>query len=420
MTRRIDRALLDLNARGAINGHVPITAIVTSLAALAAAALGRGTVLVSNEGSADEPTRVVDGWRINHQHSKSRAFELLLDAALAEAGDRRARRVAAATVRRARDRPIRRRTTPGPHRAGHQLQRGLRDGPARADGWCGRCDEVPLRPARARTVHVTPAPQLVADARLRRARRRVADGRGFAEICSMPTTKPFECVGTVEEVRLALDLLATRPDWLRCDRRASGMRASGCDCTGGDVTDARLRRLTEALTPRRPSRMPPAPFDALARPGRSHATEQRPSTEVTRMIVVLGHGRETQRMARAPPTLVTRATLVTPVTPVTRVEPVLVLDERRRHARRHHPDGHDRRQQVDLDDVDAVRTAPSPADDVDAGRALTRHQPLPARTGVARRPRLRAPRRPACGCASAAPDDLVLVTGTKGKSTVTR
>jgi hypothetical protein len=65
--RRLDPMLLELNARGAINGHVPITAIVTSAAALAAAVLGRGTVLVSNEASADAPTRTVDGWRINHQ-----------------------------------------------------------------------------------------------------------------------------------------------------------------------------------------------------------------------------------------------------------------------------------------------------------------------------------------------------------------
>jgi hypothetical protein len=53
---------------------------------VAAATLGRGTVLVSNERSADAATRVVDGWRVNHQYSKTSAFERLLDAALDEAG----------------------------------------------------------------------------------------------------------------------------------------------------------------------------------------------------------------------------------------------------------------------------------------------------------------------------------------------
>ena len=62
---------------GAINGHVPITAIVASICAVAAAALGRGAVLLSNERSADEPTRRLADRDVNHQYSKSSAFERL-------------------------------------------------------------------------------------------------------------------------------------------------------------------------------------------------------------------------------------------------------------------------------------------------------------------------------------------------------
>jgi UDP-N-acetyl-alpha-D-muramoyl-L-alanyl-L-glutamate epimerase len=124
--RRLDRTLLELNARGAINGHVPITAIVTAAAVVAAAVLGRGTVLVSNERSADAATRDVDGWTVNHQYSKTSAFERLL-----ERGARGGRRddpcrVAAATAQRARDRRVVSRARRGLDRRGHQLQRGVR------------------------------------------------------------------------------------------------------------------------------------------------------------------------------------------------------------------------------------------------------------------------------------------------------
>jgi hypothetical protein len=245
MTRRIDRALLDLNARGAINGHVPITAIVTSLAALAAAALGRGTVLVSNEGSADEPTRVVDGWRINHQHSKSRAFELLLDAALAEAGAgvrvvsllRPFGELAIAIGVARRPGLIAQVTSCNAAFA--------MDGPG--DGWCGRCPkcrfvQLALAPFVART-------ELVAALGFD-ALDDASQITGFAEMLDA-ATKPFECVGTVEEVRLALDLLAARGSW----RDTAVVRALG----RSDVTDLDAR-LTEALRPE-PVAMPPAPFD---------------------------------------------------------------------------------------------------------------------------------------------------------------
>ena len=245
MTRRIDRSLLDLNARGAINGHVPITAIVTSLAALAAAALGRGTVLVSNEGSADEPTRIVDGWRINHQHSKSRAFELLLDAALAEAG---AGVRVLSLLRPFGELAIALGVARRPGLVAQVTSCNAAfamDGPG--DGWCGRCPkcrfvQLALAPFVAR-------PELVAALGFD-ALDDAAQITGFAEMLDA-ATKPFECVGTVEEVRLALDLLASRGSW----RDTAVVRALGRP----DATDLEAR-LGEALRPE-PVTMPPAPFD---------------------------------------------------------------------------------------------------------------------------------------------------------------
>jgi hypothetical protein len=68
--RRLDPRLFELNAAGARNGHIPVTAI-NSLIAIATAALhGLGPVVMSNERSASDPNLIWNGHEINHQWSK--------------------------------------------------------------------------------------------------------------------------------------------------------------------------------------------------------------------------------------------------------------------------------------------------------------------------------------------------------------
>ena len=71
---------------GFLNGHVPVTGIISAIAVLAAVLDRRGAVIMSNEWSASSPTIEVDGRGINHQYSKcldfEAAFRRLLDAAL--------------------------------------------------------------------------------------------------------------------------------------------------------------------------------------------------------------------------------------------------------------------------------------------------------------------------------------------------
>jgi len=76
--RALDPRLFELNARGALNGHVPITAILTFIALAGAFVFGYDTVVLSNERSANEGNVVVAGTVINHQYSKSLAFESAL------------------------------------------------------------------------------------------------------------------------------------------------------------------------------------------------------------------------------------------------------------------------------------------------------------------------------------------------------
>ncbi|MDD4932414.1 MAG: hypothetical protein PHO89_02985 [Methylacidiphilaceae bacterium] len=71
--RTIDPLLLEMNRQGFWNGHTPFSALLAFAALLTAVTLGRRWIVLSNEASADEPT--VLGSEINHQYSKSFAFE---------------------------------------------------------------------------------------------------------------------------------------------------------------------------------------------------------------------------------------------------------------------------------------------------------------------------------------------------------
>lgn len=71
--RKIDKNLLDLNSKGFLNGHTPFSAMVAFLTYLVAFLIGKKYVALSNEDSANESNVV--GEKINHQYSKSLEFE---------------------------------------------------------------------------------------------------------------------------------------------------------------------------------------------------------------------------------------------------------------------------------------------------------------------------------------------------------
>ncbi|MCX6252663.1 MAG: hypothetical protein NTX61_18165 [Bacteroidetes bacterium] len=71
--RTIDPVLLDLNKKGFLNGHTPFSALLAFIAVLSAILSGKKYVVLSNESSANEAT--IPGTNINHQYSKSVEFE---------------------------------------------------------------------------------------------------------------------------------------------------------------------------------------------------------------------------------------------------------------------------------------------------------------------------------------------------------
>ena len=71
--RKISPELLELNSRGFLNGHTPFSAIVAFLSLYCAYLTGSRNIILSNEASANEAN--IEGSKINHQYSKSYEFE---------------------------------------------------------------------------------------------------------------------------------------------------------------------------------------------------------------------------------------------------------------------------------------------------------------------------------------------------------
>jgi hypothetical protein len=200
------------------NGHVPVTGVISAIAVTAAVLEGRDAVVMSNERSASAGNVEVDGRVVNHQYSKSWDFEQALQAVLAEnlgPGLRWfsllrpfselwvAQRMAGLT------RYL---------RVFRSCNRAFHIDPARRlDHWCGVCDKcafidlilAPFLPAATLDV-VFGGREPLADDGLAPVFRTLL---GLSD-----DTKPFECVGDVDECRVALVLAAARPD-----RASSGL-----------------------------------------------------------------------------------------------------------------------------------------------------------------------------------------------------
>ncbi len=73
--RKIDPQIIGLKDQGALNGHIPISAVWSCIGTIVCVLSGRRDGVVSNENSANEPSLYYDGVAINHQYSKSLEYE---------------------------------------------------------------------------------------------------------------------------------------------------------------------------------------------------------------------------------------------------------------------------------------------------------------------------------------------------------
>jgi UDP-N-acetyl-alpha-D-muramoyl-L-alanyl-L-glutamate epimerase len=208
--RTIDPGLLALNGRGAINGHVPITAIVSCIALLTAALHGFDAVAMANERSASSANLVWDGVAVNHQFSKSLRAERMLAAAVAEAGTDVG---CFSVLRPASELAIARAFArlSHYHRAFTSCNAVFRlDPELRSASWCGDCPKC-------RFVYLALAPfttpEQLAEIFGRDLLADETQFEGFALLTATGGHKPFECVGEERESLAAIAMLARDERW---------------------------------------------------------------------------------------------------------------------------------------------------------------------------------------------------------------
>src|SRR5579859_1194902 len=205
--REIDPQLLRSAELGFLNGHVPVTGILSAIAVLAAALSDRDAVVMSNEWSASIPTLQYQGRPVNHQYSKSADFEAAFRTVTAGGPE---------YFSWLRDRTE---LWVGREFAGLQAYHGsfrscnkafYTDPARRLDHWCGQCDKccfidlilAPFLPATTLKRIFSQTGEPLEDPELA-PKFRALLGAG---------AKPFECVGEVNECRAAVLLAARRDD----------------------------------------------------------------------------------------------------------------------------------------------------------------------------------------------------------------
>jgi UDP-N-acetyl-alpha-D-muramoyl-L-alanyl-L-glutamate epimerase len=205
--RTLDPLLLELNRQGYLNGHTPFSALLAILGLSCAALFDYDRVVVSNERSADEGNVRFLDTEINHQYSKTFAFETTM------------RRYAGAYLAPGVDyfsilRPLFEiQVCRLFARSGEYFNAFRSCNRARSEGaWCGRC-------AKCLSVFISLSPFLALE-----VMRRIFGRDLFEQEDALPLIrsllgtegpKPFECVGTRQETVAGLYLSIQR-------RRARG------------------------------------------------------------------------------------------------------------------------------------------------------------------------------------------------------
>ena len=202
INRTLDPTMLRLNQEGFLNGHTPFSALLAFISILIGFGTGSKYVALSNESSANEST--VPGTDINHQYSKSIEFE------------RDFREYVAMHLNEEIQyfsflRPLSEMQIASFFsrcEAYHGVFKSCNAG-SKTDSWCGKCPKclftwIILSPFLSKEkLTAIFGKDLMADASLQPI---------FEELNGTAAVKPFECVGTVEEVRACMEAVGGNRD----------------------------------------------------------------------------------------------------------------------------------------------------------------------------------------------------------------
>lgn len=195
--RVIDKNLLELNSLGFLNGHTPFSSMVSFVSYLVAYLSNKRYIVLSNEGSANEPT--VLNTNINHQYSKSYEYERDFNEYTKKYFNidinyfsllRPIKEIQIAMMF-------------SNYNKYHKIFKSCNVGSkSKPWVWCCNCPKCLF-------VYIILSPFLTQEERINIFGKEMYDNKeletSFLELIGVEETKPFECVGTIDEVIFSLN-----------------------------------------------------------------------------------------------------------------------------------------------------------------------------------------------------------------------
>lgn len=202
--RKIDPKLLELNKQGFLNGHVPFSAMLAFLGIFCALITNKQYVILSNESSADESTDEVTG--ANHQYSKSMEFEKDFSNYVEKYINSDIKYFS--LLRGMRELDIARLFAE--HKQYHKIFRSCNVGSKNGgNDWCGSCPKCLF-------VYIMLAPYLEKEELIDIFGKDLLEDTELLtylkQLTGIEKVKPFECVGTRDEVNEAIDMIVKKYD----------------------------------------------------------------------------------------------------------------------------------------------------------------------------------------------------------------
>lgn len=206
--RVFDRKIIELNNRGFLNGHTPISSCIAFISLLTAYLNGIKYVVLSNESSANEAS--VKGTNINHQYSKSLEFENDFRWYVKEYLTDKIEYFS--LLRPLSELQIMKIFTKYPKYFKHFIscnKGGTAKNIGKVDGWCNTCPKCLF-------IYILMSNFVEQEDMTDIFGENLLDKKDmlnyFLELLGKKETKPFECVGTIDEVNFTVNNLINKID----------------------------------------------------------------------------------------------------------------------------------------------------------------------------------------------------------------
>ena len=202
--RNLDRKIVELNNEGYLNGHTPFSSLVSFVTYLMAYLTNKRYITLSNEDSSNESTVV--GTKINHQYSKTFEYEN-------DFNNYTKKFFGIDITYFSFLRPLKEFEIAllfSEYKKYHKIFKSCNVGSKSTPWeWCGKC-------AKCLFVYIILSPKLYKDKLINIFGNDLYEDKEllntFKELIGDASTKPFECVGTIKEVRYALSLTINKLD----------------------------------------------------------------------------------------------------------------------------------------------------------------------------------------------------------------